>query len=514
MKSPVSEAAPRAPACEATSQDEVLPADAGSSALPEGDGGPVEIANRSFRLIEVIGRGAFGIVWRAREAGLSEDLAIKVVSAKDTAGFVAAAFEAELMQILQATCSQSTRHMPRYIAHNASKLNSQEGGGTVHLAMSYVSGGPLDKWLYGISDEAHKTADIADLVKGRMPGSQQGSHTFERACGVAQELLQQLSTVFIAFQPLAFHRDVSSHNVLVDVDPASPSAPGGRLDFALIDFGLAVRSGSWSQEWRSSNLAGDPRYWTPATWMAFAFGFKYLNTHPNPGFQKQYLTRIDHFAVGILALETLFVLWQPEEALQQTNPTLWQVRAAWEEYWTQTFRMFQMFHAKGAQEVRQLITHSQDEGLVSLVERLRQLRHTMRTAAEQQVNAGCACLLHLLADLVSENGTACWGDVPAALVKPRIPAATAVSASSDQSAVTARLVSPKAPLQSPIGARRFSHGRFRSTDGAITVMQDFTRPDPVGAEQYGAVIARSPTSMCRDQLSRSLSHMRRPSGHF
>jgi len=465
-------------------------------ALDNCDGGLVEIASRVFKLLEVIGRGAFGVVWRAQEARLPEDIAIKVVEAKDNPGFVAAAFEAELMQILQATCSHSSKHMPRYIAHSAAKLNSQDGGGTVHIAMSYVPGGPLDKWLYGISDELHKTMDIAEMVSGRLPGSQQGSMSLEGACTIAQELLKQLSTVFTAFQSLAFHRDVSSHNVLVDIAE-------GRPEFALIDFGLAVRSGSWSQEWRSSNLAGDPRYWTPATWMAFAFGFKYLSTHPNPGFQKQYISRIDHFAVGILALETLFVLWQPDEAFQQVNPTLWQVRVAWLEYWTQSFRMFQMFHAKGAQEVRQLITHSQGEGLASLVERLRHLRHALRAAAEQQVNKRCSELLALSADLISENGTTCWSDVPAALAQR----------TSEQASV-ARPTSPKAPCQSPPGTRRFVHGRFRSTDGAIAVAQDLTRPDLAGTEQHGAVLARSPTSMCRDQLSRSLSHVRRPSGHF
>jgi serine/threonine protein kinase len=273
--------------------------------------------------------------------------------------------------------------------------------------MSYVPGGALDKWLYGISDEEHKTVDISLLVQGGLPGGQQGLWMLNDAGSTVRDLLTQLAGVFGSFQPIAFHRDVSSHNVLVDF------ARGlRRPEFALIDFGLAVRSGSWSREWRNSNLAGDPRYWTPSAWMAFAFGFKYVATHPNAGFQHQYLVRMDHFSLGVLGLETLLALWDPAEAREGSCVGMPEVRAAWGKYWAAVIHLFQMFHMQGAQEVRQFIAQSQDEGISSLVTHLRQLRHALRAAAAQPANMRVSALLLVLADLVDEKGTVRWAEIP------------------------------------------------------------------------------------------------------
>ena len=98
------------------------------------------------------------------------------------AAFVTAAFEAELLQILTAAGTRSSRHVPQYVAHSSTRSGSKEGGGVVRLAMSYVKGGALDRWLYGISDEEHKTVDVVQLVDGHLPGGQQGSWLLSDAC--------------------------------------------------------------------------------------------------------------------------------------------------------------------------------------------------------------------------------------------------------------------------------------------------------------------------------------------
>lgn len=273
--------------------------------------------------------------------------------------------------------------------------------------MSYVPGGPLDKWLYGINDEEHKTVDISLLVGGRLPGGQQGSMRCSDTSRLVCNLLRQLSRVFQALQPISFHRDVSAHNVLVDF-----SLGVERAYFSLIDFGLAVRSGSWSREWRNSNLAGDPRYWTPAAWMAFAFGFKYVATHPNPGFQHQYLTRMDHFGLGVLGLEVFLSLWDQGEAEGGGCPGMLEICSAWNKYWTGIIHLFQMFHVQGPHEVRQFLSQSQNEGTTSLVTNLRQLRQSLRTAAAHPLNASWSALLLVLADLVDEKGTIAWSELP------------------------------------------------------------------------------------------------------
>lgn len=394
--------------------------------IPEKDV-EVEVGRRRFELLQVVGRGAFGVVWRARdlETG-SRDVALKAVAARDAPAFATAAFEAELLQLLSAALpagagSQSS-HAPRYISHSSSRC-AASGGGEVRLAMSFVHGQPIDRWAYGISDEDHKTVAATELLDGRREGAQQGRWRFGRAAVVVKALVAQLAGVFAYLGPIAYHRDVSSHNVLVDFQE------NGDPDFSLIDFGLAVRSGSWSKEWRSSNLAGDPRYWTPSAWMAFAFGFKYVVTHPNSGFQQQYLCRMDHFGLGVLGLEVLFALWQAGEAYDHPSlEPLLEVRKAWSSFWVFTIDLFQVFHRQGAEVARQRMQQSNEEGVTAFVNHIRALRQAVRTAAVHArsqgssfpggpgiTGKGVASLLLLLADLVDEKGTAAWQDVPTIL---------------------------------------------------------------------------------------------------
>jgi len=374
----------------------------------------VEIGGRSFRLLKVIGRGAFGVVWSAQEHPEASEIAIKAVTSTDNASFASAAFEAELLEMLTAAQSHSSSkpHVPQYITHSTTRTSS--GGGTVRLAMSFVPGGTLDKWLYGISDEDHKSVDAAQLVDGHLPGGQQGQWLFDGSCSMVRKLLTQLSCVFAHLASLAFHRDVSSHNVLVDF-------PGGeqaqRPEFALIDFGLAVRSGSWSREWKNSNLAGDPRYWAPSAWMAFAFGFKYVATHPNTGFQQQYITRMDHFSLGVLGLEVLFALWHVAEAYDGQLPGMLEVRAAWCKFWVNVIHLFQMFHRHGAQEVRQFLSQSREDGISTMVNHLKQLRNALRAAAQNPLLRRAAALLRVLADLIDESGTVAWSEIPGMLAE-------------------------------------------------------------------------------------------------
>lgn len=493
-----------------------------SSSRPAGASGrDVEIGGRRYLLGEVIGRGAFGVVWRAHEIGSSAsgpDLAVKVVTAKDSGGLAAATFEAELLQILTAGSRHSAKHFPMYHSHSVMRNAAVNSHGVVRLAMSFVPGGPLDKWLYGISDEEHKTVDVAQLVDGQLPGGQQGSWRLTSACAAVREQLLQLAGVFASLQPIAFHRDVSSHNVLVNFKDGDRERP----EFALIDFGLAVRSGSWNCDWRNSNLAGDPRYWTPSAWMAFAFGFKYVATHPNPGYQQQYLSRIDHFSLGILGLETLFALWNTGEAYEGKNPGFLEIRAAWVKYWIAVIHLFQMFHTQGAQEVRQFLSQSQDEGVSSLVAHLRQLRQSLRVAAVHHLNSQCAALLLVLADLIDEKGTVRWLEIPNMLHEDLRAQGGSMQNSKLQSAGVDEPARPSSALiESPSPSRRPSHSRIRSMfdhDGRKLVESEVVTSPLLHKSSFQDVCSAqlSPvhSAMAKtDLLSRSFSHRRRTSGY-
>jgi len=371
----------------------------------------VQISDRVFRLLKLVGRGAFGVVWKAQELDTPDQrpcVAVKAMEATNHENFGAAVFEAELLRLLTMQLPSDCRDsVPKYVAHSACKTST---GGIVHIAMSFIPGFVLDQWMYAITDEEHKRVDVNKIVNGLLPGSRQRSMHLAGACSFAQDLVSQLSVVFAALAPIAFHRDISSHNVLVDItqegDTLKPS-------FALIDFGLAVNSGSWNQEWNSSNLAGDPRYWTLAAWMALAFGFRYVETHPNPGFHRQYLSRIDQYSLGLLGLEVLFSLWDPNrQGDAESAPGMLEARAAWCAFWDSVFRLFQMFHLQGPQQIRQFLELSQQNVLRHMADLLSDVYTTLRAAAAHPANAERAQLLRVLADLVDENGVFAWAEIP------------------------------------------------------------------------------------------------------
>ncbi|CAJ1400975.1 unnamed protein product [Effrenium voratum] len=83
-----------------TTATETFPRSPKSSPAKEETAQQVAIGRHSFSLTEIIGRGAFGVVWRSPEKSNSAGLetAVKVVGAKDAPGLSAACFEAELLQ--------------------------------------------------------------------------------------------------------------------------------------------------------------------------------------------------------------------------------------------------------------------------------------------------------------------------------------------------------------------------------------------------------------------------------
>merc|ERR1740138_605790 len=150
---------------------------------------------------------------------------------------------------------------------------------------------------------------MAELLDGPLPGGKLATRDLEGACRTGAALLSQMAPVFAALDSIAYHRDVSGHNLLL-----REGAEEGAEQFAVLDFGLAVRGhGRWQREWITRNIAGDPRYFSPAAWMLLAYGHKYLESHPDPGFRRQYEYRIDHFALGVLSLEVVFTLWNGHE---------------------------------------------------------------------------------------------------------------------------------------------------------------------------------------------------------
>lgn len=370
----------------------------------------VDINGRKFDLGRELGRGNFGVVREAREHGsASGDLlvAVKKMKPKHSVTVAAAVLECELLRLLTETlepCSEVSRRVPQYIAHSF----VQEPEPVVFLAMTRVRGVALDFWLYGSAAERLPTIAVEDLFKGPLPGGRLASYRLATASDLTRELFLQLGEALVVISRVAYHRDVSAHNIIFDIN-------NGRPEFTIIDFGLAVKSKSWREEWRSANLAGDPRYWSPASWMHFAYGCGYLEKHPDDSFCRQYEERLDHFSLGILGLEMLFCLWHGPDGDTDCGRSLAEVRTAWHRYWAGAYALFQRFH-NGVGGLRQEMVRSRC--LLILLEDYRSLCSALHSAAiagatlAQSSAAAAAPVLLVATELVDSHGNLSWDELP------------------------------------------------------------------------------------------------------
>jgi len=405
------------------------------AAVAKGEQAIKEIAleGRTFEFLRELGRGSFGAVMEVREkrpeaegsAMPQELVALKWSTPARKELHEACVFEAAVLKQLASVLpagSNAARRVPRHVAHGCfsskERLNGPMGPATAGfghflLAMSKMEGRPLDRWLYGVDEQVLKTLPVEQLLHGPLKDSRLGSRDLAGACNAAARLLAQMAPVFQALESVAFHRDLSAHNFLI----SCPEDGGSGEQFAVIDFGLAVGAGSWKQEWNVRNIAGDPRYFAPAAWMLLAYGHKYLQQNPDQHLLRQYKDRIDHFAMGVLAMEVFFALWKCPAAQAELEPaerSLVIARAAWHAYWGDAMRLFQRFHAEGAQRFRQVLARSQ--AMWQFVEHLQALCKALRAAADLQPDPAVAAVLRLSAGLLDwRSTTPSWQQVAGGL---------------------------------------------------------------------------------------------------
>jgi hypothetical protein len=164
------------------------------------------IAGR-YNLVETIGRGAMGVVWRARDSLLDRDVAIKEV-------------------FLNGAISDEERE-------NAYKRTMREARTAARLSHRGVV------TVYDVAEEDRRPWIIMELVPSRSLDqvlASDGPLPPLRACRVGQQLLAALAAAHAAG---VLHRDVKPSNVLIANEPDGDRA-------VLTDFGIA-------------QFAGDPR---------------------------------------------------------------------------------------------------------------------------------------------------------------------------------------------------------------------------------------------------------------
>ncbi|CAJ1460503.1 unnamed protein product [Effrenium voratum] len=394
------------------------------AAKPRPEHAPVNMNGRVFDRIKELGSGSFGVVWEVEEqkkSGASPKSEHKLALKKSTPAkkelMEACLLEAEVLQQLARELPPEVAQrnvVPRYVTHCVVSVN---GKTQVLLAMSKLDGVPLDQWLYGIDEQELKVISMPDLLDGPLPKGQRSTRSLDSASSVVTVLMKQMSPVFATLQKIAFHRDISAHNFLIEEceDAAVP------VKFAVLDFGLAVRSGGWKQEWRGRNIAGDPRYFAPSAWMQLTHGYRYLENNPKAYWQQQYANRLDHYAFGVLICEVFFALWQGPEELgvsQEADVAEWRkaletARTAWRRYWTTCVGLFQRFHSTGAAGIRHYLAGGH---LDSLGEQLHGLVRHLTAVSECPLPEGdtykrVTVLLKAAADLVCPKSTFKWQEL-------------------------------------------------------------------------------------------------------
>jgi serine/threonine protein kinase len=169
-----------------------------------------------YQLLEVVGRGGQGVVFRARQKSLNRTVALKMISLGSWAT------EAHLKRFRrEAEAAASLEHpgiVPIY--------EVGEGDGSCYFSMRFVEGGQLDQ-----------------VIKRRPTSIRQ-----------AAELISKIArTVHFAHEHGILHRDIKPGNILLD----AKSEP------LLTDFGLARLVEAESTVTRTKEVMGTPSYMAP-----------------------------------------------------------------------------------------------------------------------------------------------------------------------------------------------------------------------------------------------------------
>ncbi|MCA9319205.1 MAG: serine/threonine protein kinase, partial [Planctomycetes bacterium] len=210
-----------------------------------------------FQLLEVIGGGGMGVVYRAEQVGLGRPVALKVI--RPELLHVAAARERFRREALAVARLQHPGIVPIHTVG--------EDGGVPYLAMELVDGRPLSTVLHDLASRDDRSARSSrDLFRpdGTESGSTSDANASSRSAGPATWVTACVALVRQIAEALEHahtrgvaHRDVKPSNVMI-------TGSGRAL---LLDFGLA-RETSMSRMTRTGSRPGSLPYMAPERLLA------------------------------------------------------------------------------------------------------------------------------------------------------------------------------------------------------------------------------------------------------
>lgn len=359
------------------------------------EGAEVRMGNHRFICLGALGRGSYGEVWRAKVISGEDHLkeaALKEVLCRSQSELQQAIFEVQVLLALERAAAPHgvELRVPRCISY---KVAASPRGWRVRTAMTVAPGESLD---FFIRRPAPPNGGSAPAVR--------------KALVLAARLLRDIGPSLQLLGPIAWHRDVNSHNILIDGAPehADETYLAQNASFWLIDFGLAVDSQSWVSEtgkWRTEYIGGDSRYWPPSSWIMHLVGPEGFERRPD--LCEQYQRRLDIHGLGITALELLCSVAMSSgeaEELQLWTPIFraWKAyrEAVW-HWWSVVYAVFSTGGDLGPVQ-SQLVEERLIERLLDL---LSKIRRSLRNCAEQLAETAekPQKLLRMIADMLDEG---------------------------------------------------------------------------------------------------------------
>jgi serine/threonine-protein kinase len=209
----------------------------GQFSLPPGEGRLVG----DYELLEAIGQGGMGVVYKARQKSLGRLVALKMLRAGES--------PAEVQRFRnEATLAAGLDHPHIVPVHEVA-----EHAGQLYFSMKLIEGGSLAQWI------AECRSQLADFPKNMQKDS-------------AALMAKVARAVHYAHQRGILHRDLKPGNILLSLsrEPQVSARPtltcGSRLNDCtphVTDFGLARRAQEDSSLTQSGALVGTPSYMAP-----------------------------------------------------------------------------------------------------------------------------------------------------------------------------------------------------------------------------------------------------------
>ncbi len=189
----------------------------------------------SYKVLEEIGRGGMGIIYRARQVGLNRIVALKLISAGAFAG--ADSIRRFRIEAGAAAALDHPNIVPVY--------EIGEHQGNHFFSMKFIEGGSLAQWL------AARPVSTAHF-----------SVPLQR--DIARMLATIAHAVHHAHQRGVLHRDLKPANILLQRDGSHADEDGLRSATPLVtDFGLAKRARSDGSVSQSLTIVGTASYMPP-----------------------------------------------------------------------------------------------------------------------------------------------------------------------------------------------------------------------------------------------------------